>query len=110
MPSNTGIEAGTSPDLRFTKTAHGGYAPVRSQALEEALEDDLLGSIGWNVRNLLPAVAYDSSSSAPPKSLLPDKGRTGEWIWTFNPFHSTYYPVRRGDMLDRINNRFNPLR
>lgn len=104
-PQTPYAEAGSHAEVKFTRTSDGGYAPVRSQAMEEALEDDLLGSLAWNLRNRLSATAYDSISGAPPDSYLPGRN----WTWTFNPVKQAYYPVRRSDWLGRAGKRFNPF-
>lgn len=104
-PQTPYAEAGTHAEVKFTRTSDGGYAPVRSQAMEEALEDDFLGSAAWNLRNRLSATAYDDLSGSPPSSYLPSR----DWTWTFNPVKQAYYPVRRSDWLGRVGKRFNPF-
>lgn len=82
-----GTEAGFDRDRRIIATDDGGYVIARSQALEEALEDDPIGIIGWHYRNTLPAL-WDSQGSAPPKSLLPKGARS----WVFNSGRMAWYP------------------
>lgn len=106
MPGQPGIDAGTPPDIRFVRTVTGGYAPVRSKANEEALEDDWLGSLGWHMRNKLPAFLGRIS---PDARLLPDKGRSGKWFWSFNPIHQSFYPVHSDDgIFSRLRTKFDP--
>lgn len=80
-------EAGSVPEVRFARTSDGGYAPVRSSALEEALEDDWLGSLAWNVRNFL-APSFGSQSSRPP-----DNYKRSDEDWVFKPARGAWYAV-----------------
>lgn len=90
---NVGTSAGSNPDLSFTRTNDGGYAPVRSQAIADRLDDDIIGTLAWYGRNYIPAY-FDNQSVAPPKSWLP-KGATH---WVFNSSNFVWYPNthRRG--------------
>lgn len=106
MPGNTHIEAGVHPDVAYDDAGNGTRAIMRSDKAQNALEDDALGSIAWNLRNrLLPSIA--DIGNPPPASELPDKGK-GKYGWTFNPFLQAWVPFRRGSLLSRINSRFNP--
>lgn len=80
-------EAGSVPEVRFARTSDGGYAPVRSSALEEALEGDWLGSLAWNVRNFL-APSFGSQSSRPP-----DNYKRSDEDWVFKPARGAWYAV-----------------
>lgn len=105
-PGQVAAEAGSHPDVKYTRTSDGGYAIGRSSAVEEALEDDWLGSMAWNIRNRLAPTSSDTPSSAPPDSYLPNRK---DYIWTFNPFKQAYYPVKRSDWFGRFSKRFNPF-
>lgn len=93
-PGTPAAEAGTHPEIKFVRTASGGYAPVRSQALEEALEDDLLGSISWNIRNGLGNMSNDQRY-APPRDYLPSPSHD----WFYDGIRGEWYPVKKGDKL-----------
>lgn len=92
-PSRPHAEAGSVPEIRFARTRDGGYTPMRSQALEEALEDDLVGSIAWNIRNRIAPSLWDSWSSPPPDTFLP-KGYTR---WIYNGFKQAWYPLKENE-------------
>lgn len=93
-PSTPASESGTHPEIRFTRTATGGYAPIRSKVLEEALEDDFLGSVAWNIRNSLGNLSNDQRF-APPRSYLPDR----DSVWFFDAVRGEWYPVKKGGKL-----------
>lgn len=103
-PTRPAQEAGSVPEVRFGRTADGGYTPMRSQALEEALEDDFLGSAAWNMRNRIIPTAWDSAGSPPPNDFLPK----GHDRWAFNPIKQAWYPVRKGDSWDYAKKKFKP--
>ena len=90
-PQRFAAEAGSVPEIRFSRTSDGGYAPMRSQALEEALEDDWLGSLGWNLRNRLAPNLYDAPDAAPPDSYLPSR----EYEWVFNVPKQAWYAIKK---------------
>lgn len=104
-PATPAAEAGSNPEIRYFRTSDGGYSIARSEAYADSTDDDLAGQLSWELRNRLPATAWDSSSAAPPASYLPDCGRGG-WVWSYNPFRQAYYPYRKGDWLSRIKARF----
>lgn len=102
-PDRPFAEAGSHPEVKWSRTSDGGYAPMRSQALEEALEDDLIGSISWNVRNrLAPFVMGEAYNAPPPDENLPSKSHG----WAYNVWKGAYYPYRRGDDRDYYSKRF----
>lgn len=103
-PTRPAQEAGSVPEVRFGRTADGGYTPMRSQALEEALEDDFLGSAAWNMRNRIIPTVWDSAGSPPPNDFLPK----GHDRWAFNPIKQAWYPVRKGDSWDYAKKKFKP--
>lgn len=107
-PQTPFAEAGSHPEVKWARTADGGYSPVRSQAMEESLEDDYLGSVAWNMRNrFIPSLA-DYSSGPPPDDYLPESSPE-KYGWTYNPWKQAYYPYRRGSFIDRASGRFNPF-
>lgn len=105
MPSRPWTEAGTITEVGYGRTKGGGYVPVMSSDAKNRYEDDTIGTLGWNLRNRLPALVFDYPSSAPPKSYLP----SGYDDWTYNFINNAWYPVKRGDWLGRVNKRFNPF-
>ena len=93
-PSTPPSEAGTHPEIRFTRTGSGGYAPIRSSVLEEALEDDLLGGISWNIRNGIGNWSNDQRF-APPRSYLSDPRND----WFYDGVRGEWYEVAPGSIL-----------
>lgn len=91
-PQTAFAEAGTHPEIRFSRTALGGYAPVRSQAVTDALEDDLVGSVRYELRNGLGSALSDQRY-APPRSYLPDRGKTGAYYWLYDNVHGDWFPA-----------------
>lgn len=89
-PETSFAEAGSHPEIKFARTALGGYSPVRSQALEEALEDDYLGGLRYNLRNGL-GTALSDPRFAPPKEYLPDKGKSGRYYWLFDNINGDWF-------------------
>lgn len=105
-PGNPHIEAGVHSDVAYDDAGNGTRAIMRSDKAQNALEDDTLGSIAWNLRNrLLPSIA--DIGNPPPAAELPDKGK-GKYGWTFNPFIQAWVPYVRGSLRSRISSRFNP--
>lgn len=45
--------AGAAPDVMFTRTNSGGYAPVMPENVQEAYENDIIGRWQWMLRNRL---------------------------------------------------------
>lgn len=105
-PQRPEAEAGSVPEVRWSRTPDGGYSPMRSQALEEALEDDTLGAIAWNLRNRIGPSLGDqyASLSAPPDAYLPNAD-TKTYGWTYNPWKQAYYPYRRDSWRDHASKR-----
>ena len=104
-PQTPAAEAGTHPEIRYFRTADGGYSMARSDAYADSTDDDFAGQLSWELRNRLPATAWDSARSAPPRAYLPDSG-AGAWDWTYNPLLQAYYPYRKGNWRSRIKARF----
>lgn len=95
-PETSFAEAGSHPEIKFARTALGGYSPVRSQALEEALEDDYLGGFRYNLRNGL-GTALSDPRFAPPKEYLPDKGKSGRYYWLFDNVNGDWFAADTRD-------------
>ena len=104
-PQTPAAEAGTHPEIRYFRTADGGYSMARSDAYADSTDDDFAGQLSWELRNRLPATVWDSARSAPPRVYLPDSG-AGGWDWTYNPLLQAYYPYRKGNWGSRIKARF----
>lgn len=104
-PQTPAAEAGTHPEIRYFRTADGGYSMARSDAYANSTDDDIAGQLSWELRNRLPATAWDSARSAPPRAYLPDSG-AGGWDWTYNPLLQAYYPYRKGNWRSRIKAHF----
>lgn len=104
-PQTPAAEAGTHPEIRYFRTADGGYSMARSEAYADSTDDDFAGQLSWELRNRLPATVWDSSRSAPPRAYLPDAG-AGGWDWSYNPLLQAYYPYRKGNWGSRIKARF----
>lgn len=96
-PQTRTAEAGTHPDKRWLRTSTGGYQPVRSDAAQNALEDDVVGSFRYELRNGLANMA-NSQDNAPPRAFLPDGGR-GNYFWFWDGVIGEWYPVKVGDIL-----------
>lgn len=91
-PQTPFAEAGSHPEIKWTRTAFGGYSPVRSQALEEALEDDYIGGLRFNVRNGLGSIRSDQRF-APPREYLPDRGKSGQYYWLYDIINGDWFPA-----------------
>ena len=89
-PGRPGQERGSVTELGFTRTNDGGYAPVMSNDAKNRLDDDIIGSSLWHLRNSLPA-AFDAERTMPPRSWLP-KGSE----WRFDVKRGAFYPVPAG--------------
>lgn len=96
-PQTRTAEAGSHPDKRWLRTSTGGYQPVRSEAAQNALEDDIVGSFRYDMRNGLANMA-NSQDNAPPRAVLPDGGR-GNYFWFWDGVLGEWYPVKVGDIL-----------
>ena len=96
-PQTRFAEAGSHPDTRWLRTATGGYQPVRSDAAQNALEDDVIGSARYETRNGLGNFSNDERF-APPRALLPNGGRDGH-SWFYDFVNGEWYAVKPGDIL-----------
>lgn len=92
-PGKPAVAAASVPEISFARNADGGYSMVRSKDVADRLDDDVLGTISWYLRNYGSAY-FDNQDFAPPKSWLP-KGATH---WVFNSGNMSWYPNnhRRG--------------
>lgn len=72
--------AGAAPDVMFTRTATGGYAPVMPENVQEAYENDWLGRMQWMFRNrIVPSWGqYPNIPTGPGEGLAYDM-YSGEW-------------------------------
>lgn len=81
-PSAPSSEAGSIADYGFARTP-SGWAPVMSKDLMDRQEEDMIGSLMWNMRNRLsPTLGFDSN---PPQI---EKGKNEYWY--YNPFKQEY--------------------
>jgi len=79
-------EAGAVTDIGYARTKHG-YAPVMSRDVKERLDDDVIGTLWWNLRNrAMPFVGYNMRP--PPVPLR--KGHR----WTFQRRRGIYTQSR----------------
>lgn len=85
-PGRRGQERGSITELGFSRTNDGGYVPVMSNDAKQRYEEDIVGEIGWNLRNRLPAF-IDRQDVAPPRSWLsgPDSS------WEFDLSRGAWY-------------------
>lgn len=95
-PETSFAEAGSHPEIKFARTALGGYSPVRSQALEEALEDDYLGGLRYNLRNGL-GTTFSDPRFAPPRQYLPDQGKSGRYYWLYDNISGDWFAADARD-------------
>ena len=80
LPGREFQEPAPITDKGFIKTKHG-YANVQSHDAKQRLEEDILGSVYWNIRNrLLPTLGYYN----PPYKAPPMRK------WRYNPLTDTY--------------------
>lgn len=87
-PGRPNVEAAAINELAFSRTGDGGYVPVMSTDAKNRLEEDVVGTFGWNMRNRAGAW-FDLDSVKPPKSWLPP-GAT-DFSYSFD--RGAWYPV-----------------
>lgn len=92
-PQTKFAEAGLHPEVAFYESGDGGKSPLRSDKAAQALEDDLLGTLRWHVRNGLGTFMSDQRY-APPRTDLPGKGRDPDWYWVYDNLRGSWYPSR----------------
>lgn len=68
-------QAGTGTDRTFSRTKTG-YAPMQSKFAKEGNEEDVLGSLAWNLRNRLMPTLFPQSN---PPPFSPGKGKKWQW-------------------------------
>lgn len=79
-PGNPSLEAGSIPDVGWTRT-RTGWQPVQSKDAKERLEEDVIGNLLWSFRNRLVPWVHGKGPGAPPISLAREMGGVG---WRFN--------------------------
>ena len=89
-PQAPATEAGSHPEIMVLRTALGGYAPVRSKAATDALEEDYLASSRYKVRNGLGAF-FSDERFAPPREYLPDGGKSGKYYWLYDHVNGDWF-------------------
>lgn len=77
-PGRPGQERGSITELGFSRTNDGGYVPVMSNDAKQRYEEDIVGEIGWNIRNRLPTI-FDRQDIAPPRSWLSNPNNYWNW-------------------------------
>ncbi|GBR76949.1 hypothetical protein NO2_1420, partial [Candidatus Termititenax persephonae] len=97
-PANVTAEAGSNPEIKWARTSKDGFISVRSQALEEALEDDKIGNLQFNLRNKLVNPLLRPETAAPPDSYLPDRNKNGDLRWDYNYLTGEWSPRRKDDL------------
>lgn len=99
-PAKPSHEAGAISDIGYTRTASGGWAPLRSKGAMDRMDDDTLASIAWSIRNrLLPSLGDDSAFS-PPFKAPPTHD------WRFNILRQQYELVRKSKAGKRYEGSF----
>lgn len=87
-PSSPESEAGAVTDMGYSRT-QSGWAPVMSKDFQERAEEDLLGTLAWNLRNrLAPAVSSDAYNP-------PSVPRNYDEYWIYNPVTQEYQLKKR---------------
>lgn len=87
-PGRSNVEAASINELAFSRTGDGGYAPVMSTDAKNRLEEDVVGTFGWNMRNRAGAW-FDLDGVKPPKSWLPP----GAIDFSYSFDRGAWYPV-----------------
>ena len=87
-PGRPNVEAASINELAFSRTGDGGYAPVMSTDAKNRLEEDVVGTFGWNMRNRAGAW-FDLDGVKPPKSWLPP----GAIDFSYSFDRGAWYPV-----------------
>lgn len=87
-PGRPNVEAAAINELAFSRTGDGGYVPVMSTDAKNRLEEDIVGTYGWNMRNRAGAW-FDLDGVKPPKSWLPP----GAIDFSYSFDRGAWYPV-----------------
>lgn len=77
-------EPGRMPEVGFLLTPSGGIAPAMSKDAKDRYEEDLAGTIGWNIRNrLMPSLGFTQHEQV---------GSSAGWgyEWKYNPLLQEY--------------------
>jgi len=85
-PGQPSVEAGAVPELGFARTP-SGWAPVMSKDFQDRTEEDMLGTLAWNIRNRLAPSMSKGFYNAPQVAR-----KEGEY-WIYNPFLQQYQLV-----------------
>lgn len=81
-PGQPFAEAGTIPELGFSRTALGGFAPVMSKDFKDRSEDDLLAELAWHFRNnIIPLTSHEQKG----KIFIPGLGYHDAPKWLGGP-------------------------
>jgi hypothetical protein len=94
-PGRPGQERGSITELGFSRTNDGGYVPVMSNDAKQRYEEDIVGEIGWNVRNRLPTL-LDRQDIAPPRSWLSNPNNHWSWSAARGAWYERSGPKPRG--------------
>lgn len=84
-------QAGTVPDVHFSRTATGGYAPIPSAAIKQQIEDQMLPEFGWAMRNMVRPSLTAGGASPPTHVKIPWNHE-----WYYDAFNQEYKHRRRG--------------
>lgn len=87
-PGRPNVESAAINELAFSRTGDGGYVPVMSTDAKNRLEEDIVGTYGWNMRNRAGAW-FDLDGVKPPKSWLPP----GAIDFSYSFDRGAWYPV-----------------
>lgn len=86
-PGRPAQEAGWRPDVSYSRT-DTGLAPMIPTSLSESLEDDVIGSLMWRMRNQV--MPNFTGEGKPPKTMLPP----GANDWDYNFGKQEWQPVK----------------
>lgn len=80
-------QAGSVPDVHYSRTNDGGWAPIPSSAVKQQIEDQMLPEMGWAMRNMVkPSI---STAYSPPTHVPLKPGHK----WHYSVFNQAYYQV-----------------
>lgn len=89
-PTQPYAEPGRMPEVGFLNTFGGGLAPAQSKDAKDRFEEDIAGTIGWNIRNrVMPSLGFESHGNLPVAGW--------GWQWEFSPFLQEYRRKYKGD-------------
>lgn len=84
VPGSPQLEPGVITSVRHAKTA-SGYEPVPSTQMKQAIEDDFISEVVWNLKNRLGPI-FGVNQTPPAGGVDPAKGE----YWKYNPFLMEY--------------------